>query len=198
MAPLNSWADALQQHSPDELLIIMRDKRDEARDNVRSLDHIIATLEGIVTSNALWAKLTVPGPRPAPSAEHAADEHAERTPGTHPAGEAENLASQAEDRLGGRPAGSSPTAPGGGHGRRGGPTRRVQILALLSNDPSRWWPAQELSEAIGVANHRQLRGILSEMVRGGDLERLKESAGIPASYRPAPTPAPQEETAMSG
>ncbi|MEV7866144.1 hypothetical protein AB0P17_08590 [Streptomyces sp. NPDC088124] len=164
----------------------------------RALDHMITTLEGVVAGNALWEKVTLPGPRP--SADHPSGEHAGPAPGG-PARdeEAEDLASRAEDRLGDQPRGGSPNAPGGrGQGRWSGPTRRVQILTLLSGAPSRWWPAQELSEAIGVANHRQLRGVLSEMVRGGELERRKESAGVPASYRSAPTSAPQEETVMSG
>ncbi|MFF2923336.1 hypothetical protein ACFVTP_13185 [Streptomyces celluloflavus] len=199
MAPLTSWADALQQHSPDQLLTLMREKRNEVHDTGRALDHIIATLEGIVTSNALWEKVTVPGPRPGSSAEHENGDHAEQAPGGPTDDAAEDLASHAEDRLGDWPEDVFPKAPGKrGYGRWGHPPRRLQILKVLSKDPTRWWPAQELSEAIGVDHHRQLRGLLSEMVRGGDLMRHKESAGIPASYRPAPTPAQQEEKAMSG
>ncbi|MEU9603391.1 hypothetical protein [Streptomyces sp. NPDC048057] len=78
----------------------------------------------------------------------------------------------------------------------------MQILDILGGDPTRWWPAQELSTAIGVAGHRAIRGLLREMCHDGEIVKLKESASIPASYRLAPTPtpasAPTEETAMSG
>lgn len=189
----------------------MRDKKNELHETGRALDHIISTLEGIIASNGLWEKVTIPGPRPEGSAGHTADEQPKAEPEDPPADDAaEDLASHAEDRLGDPPQ-STPSAPprapsgagpkpagGGRYDRWGYPTRRVQILSLLAKDPQHWWPAQELSEAIGVPHHRQLRGILSEMVLGGDLERRKEFARVPASYRPAPKPASQEETPMSG
>lgn len=195
VAPLTSLTDALQHHSPGELLALMRERRNDAQDTVRAFDHIIATLEGIVTSDELWGRVTVPGPRPA--AARGAGGGGGRSPGGSAGGEAEHLASRAGQRLDS----ASPAAgQGRGHGRWGQVPRRVQILDLLAQDPSRWWPAQELSEAIGVSHHRQLRGVLSEMTRGGDLQRKKESAGLPASYRPAPAapPASQEENVMSG
>ncbi|MEU9749166.1 hypothetical protein [Streptomyces niveus] len=204
-------ADALQHYSAADLLTLMREKKNEVDETGQALDHIISTLEGIIASSGLWEKVTVPGPRTDGPAGHAAGDHTQQRPEGPPADDAENLASHAQDRLGDPPqntpptpprapsgAGSGPAGSGGRYGRWGYPTRRVQILALLEKDPQRWWPAQELSEAIGVPHHRQLRGILSEMVLGGDLQRRKEFARVPASYRPAPTPAPQEETAMSG
>ncbi|MEU0278789.1 hypothetical protein [Streptomyces sp. NPDC006195] len=175
----------------------MREKKNEVNETGRALDHIISTLEGIISSSGLWEKVTVPGPRADDASGHTADDRTEQQPPDPPVGdEAEDLASHAEDRLGDTPQDTPP--PRGRYGRWGYPTRRVQILSLLAKDPQRWWPAQELSEAIGVSHHRQLRGILSEMVLGGDLERRKEFARVPASYRPAPKPAPQEETPMSG
>ncbi|MFE4533636.1 hypothetical protein ACFRKB_01025 [Streptomyces scopuliridis] len=175
----------------------MREKMDEANETVSALAHIIATLEGIVASNALWEKVAVPEPRAAGEQESGA--RASAAPGETSTGEAEDLASHAEDSLGARQQAGQAAAPQPGkHGRREHPPWRVQILTALAADPSRWWPAQELSEAVGVTHHRRLRGILSEMVREGYLERHKESAGTPASYRPAPQPAPQEETVMSG
>lgn len=174
----------------------MREKKNELNETGRALDHIISTLEGIIASNGLWEKVTVPGPRTDDPAGHSSGDHPKPEPEDPPVdGEAEDLASHAEDRLGDPP---QDTPPPGRYGRWGYPTRRVQILALLEKDPQRWWPAQELSEAIGVPHHRQLRGILSEMVLGSDLERRKEFARVPASYRLAPKPAPQKETPMSG
>ncbi|MEV8403668.1 hypothetical protein [Streptomyces niveus] len=193
-------ADALQHYSAAELLTLMREKKNEVDETGQALDHIISTLEGIIASNGLWEKVTVPGPRTDAPAGHTAGDHTKREPEDPPAdGEAEDLAAHAEDRLGDPPQPPAGDAPRSGrYGRWGYPTRRVQILSLLAKDPQRWWPAQELSEAIGVPHHRQLRGILSEMVLGGDLERRKEFARVPASYRPAPNPAPQKETPMSG
>ncbi|MFD6335274.1 hypothetical protein ACFWGI_37630 [Streptomyces niveus] len=84
--------------------------------------------------------------------------------------EAQDLAAHAEDRLGDLPQLPCRRRFQERQLRQGGyPTLRVQVLALLELDPQRWWPAQGLSEAIGVPQHRQLRGILSVMVPGGDL-----------------------------
>lgn len=171
----------------------------------RALDHIIETLEGLVTSDSLWEHVAFPSPRDAPRPDESSPPHDERSapsqnePDPRQKDEAEVLASRAEECIDPRtpPAAASRRR----HGRRGeAPTRRVQILDLLEGDPTRWWPAQELSTAIGVARHRTIRGLLSEMCRDGEIVKLKESATIPASYRlaPAPSSARQKETAMSG
>lgn len=162
---------------------------------MRALDHIITTLEGIVTSNALWEKVTVPGPR---AADQADDAPAEEAPAG--AGQAEDLASSAEDAFGTVQEETLQAQRKRRQGRGGGPTRRVQILTLLRSDPSRWWPAQELSTTIGEGHHRRLRGVLSEMVHDGEIIKRKESTGSPASYQlaPASSSAPQEEKVMSG
>lgn len=187
----------------------MREKRHEAHDTVQALDHIIATLESVVASNALWEKLTLPGPRSADSSGKANA----GTPGPAHAGSlesdaADGLAQHAEEALGPGGENSVPprsAGPGGnplpqeaGPVREARPTRRVQILVALATSPARWWSAEELCAAIGVDNHRQLRGILSEMVRGGQLIKHKEPGRKHVFYRLAPEPAPQEETVMSG
>lgn len=187
----------------------MREKRHEAHDTVQALDHIITTLESVVASNALWEKLTLPGPRSADSSGKANA----GAPGPAHAGPlesdgADGLAQDAEESLG--PGGEKDSVPprsaGPGNNppqetgpaREARPTRRVQILEALATSPARWWSAEELCAAIGVDNHRKLRGILSEMVRGGQLIKHKEPGRKHVFYRLAPEPAFQEETAMTG
>lgn len=198
---MTSWADALQQHSPDELLTLMQEKRRAANDAVQALDHIIATLESVVSSDALWEKVTVPGPRAAnsPQADSGPPDPADSGPAESDGGE--HLAHDAEEALGPEgDGGCVPPRPGPADEptQEGRPTRRMQILTALTTSPAKWWSAEELCAAIGVDNHRKLRGILSEMVRGGQLMKHKEPGRKHVFYRLAPASATHEGQGMSG
>ncbi|MET8682353.1 hypothetical protein ABZW18_33520 [Streptomyces sp. NPDC004647] len=158
------------------------------------LAEMIGTLERIVGSNPLWQKVSVldnglDSPRPAcedvgPSAEDLA-EHADEAFGAF--GDQEPLIPPQRPEPTQIDPATASQAP-----------RRVRIIALMSNAPQRWWSALDLCAELGVDGHRKLRGILSDMVRAGQLIKHKESGRKNVYYRLAPEFAQQQEATVSG
>ncbi|NEA59274.1 hypothetical protein G3I60_35220 [Streptomyces sp. SID13666] len=174
---------------------------------------MITTLEGIVGSDELWHTVTIPdqatsGPdptEPPPAGPHPADgPAAESTADTEgESGGAEDLADQAEEMFSGfddagfvppqraEPADQPPPAT-----RR--PPRRDRILAVVTPTPLKWFSSQDLAAAIDAGSYRNLRGVLSEMVRGGVLLKSKKAGQRNVYYRLAPVVAGAEETVVGG
>lgn len=55
------------------------------------------------------------------------------------------------------------------------PPRRVQVLRLLSQDPTYWWKTRDIAEALAIDNQKSLRVLLGQLARKGELIKTAEA-----------------------
>ncbi|MGI5223770.1 hypothetical protein [Actinoallomurus sp. CA-142502] len=55
------------------------------------------------------------------------------------------------------------------------PPRRVQVLRLLSQDPSYWWKTRDIAEALAIDNQKSLRVLLGQLARKGELIKTADA-----------------------
>ncbi|MDF2258929.1 hypothetical protein [Streptantibioticus ferralitis] len=202
---MTSWADALRRHTPDQLRIALRQEKEQAEEKARVLGEMLSTLDLIVGSDEQWQNVNLMGPASSPTQTAASPLFSDAAAGPQDvAAGAQGLANRADmafDAFSDAGAGIPPQrpAPAKETSDKATPkTRREWIIALMLAAPQRWWSALDLCVEIGVDGHRKLRGILSDMVRQGQLIKHKEPGRKHVFYRLAPEFARQQEAPVSG
>jgi len=61
------------------------------------------------------------------------------------------------------------------------PPRRVQVVRLLSQDPTYWWKTRDIAEALTIDNQKSLRVLLGQLARKGEL--IKTRSLVPLQRR---------------
>ncbi|MDF2258907.1 hypothetical protein [Streptantibioticus ferralitis] len=202
---MTSWADALRRHSPDQLHIALRQEKEQAEEKARVLGEMLSTLDLIVGSDEQWQNVNLIGPASSPAQTAASPLFSDAGAGRQDvAAGAQGLANRADVAFGAcsdAGAGIPPQRPEPAKeslDKATPVTRRARIIALMVAAPQRWWSAIDLCAEIGVDSHRKLRGILSDMVRSGQLIKHKEPGRKNVYYRLAPEFAQQQEAPVSG
>ncbi|MFF2375037.1 hypothetical protein ACFVUW_11705 [Streptomyces xiamenensis] len=198
MVDVTSWPQAISQHSPPELLTLLRERKNQVDDESRALGAAIGLVEQIVGSDGLWQQISVPRPRARGGdcfvgEEAAGDEPAPdaATHPTHPGAKkgpmgAEDLASLIGETLPSPDTATAATRT----------TKRERVLEVMRREPERWWSAADLCEAVGVPDQRRLRIALNSMIDRGELAKHNKPGRKAVFYRLAP-PA-TEESVMNG
>jgi hypothetical protein len=55
------------------------------------------------------------------------------------------------------------------------PPRRVQVLRLLSQEPTCWWKTRDIAEALDISNQKSLRVLLGQLAQKGELIKTAEA-----------------------
>jgi hypothetical protein len=55
------------------------------------------------------------------------------------------------------------------------PPRRVQVVRLLSQEPTRWWKNRDIAEALDISNRKSLRVLLGQLTQKGELIKTAEA-----------------------
>lgn len=81
------------------------------------------------------------------------------------------------------------------------PPRRVQVLRLLSQDPTYWWKTRDIAEALEISNQKSLRVLLGQLAQKGELIKTAEAwfrfnDGTSIPEPESPPPAADEGAAM--
>lgn len=55
------------------------------------------------------------------------------------------------------------------------PPRRVQVVRLLSQDPTYWWKTRDIAEALDISNQKSLRVLLGQLAQKGELIKTADA-----------------------